>query len=183
MDQELENRGYVRSEAVAVKTLSLEDYALRKNIGNGEITADGDSDAENAADIEVASEFSENWLADLIKCSELCPKDQITKKRLLQNICTEVIGVSKQVQGKRVGFGYGAIENNFMGIFGVLVTEDQRGNGYGREIMNMLISAAARRDIKVAYLQVAVGNVQAVNLYESLGFKEEYQYWYRVKKA
>jgi ribosomal protein S18 acetylase RimI-like enzyme len=183
LDQELEKRGYSRSEAVAVKTLSLEDYISRKNIGNSDITANGESDAENATDIEVASEFSENWLADLIKSSDLCPKDQITKKRLLQSICTKVISVSKQVHGSRVGFGYGVIENDFMGIFGVFIAEEQRGNGYGREIMNRLLSAAAKRGIKVAYLQVAVGNMQAVNLYESLGFKKEYQYWYRVKKV
>jgi N-acetylglutamate synthase len=33
-----------------------------------------------------------------------------------------------------------------------------------------------------AYLQVMLDNPVALNLYDSLGFKEIYKYWYRVKK-
>lgn len=181
LNQELEKRRYTRSESIAVKVLRLEGYVIRKDIVNGDIVGDGDSDIKDADGIEVATGFGEEWLDDLIKCSELCLEDQITKRKLLQNICTEVISVSKQVHESRVGFGYGVIENNIMGIFGIMVADEHRGQGYGREIMNRLLSAAARRGIERVYLQVSVVNIKAVKLYESLGFEDEYQYWYRVR--
>ena len=47
--------------------------------------------------------------------------------------------------------------------------------------MQGIFGEAQKRNVKNAYLQVVVGNEIAENLYDKLGFKEVYRYWYRVK--
>ena len=95
---------------------------------------------------------------------------------------SEVVCVTKLVNDKVIGCGFGVIERDHMGIFDIIIDKSYRNNGYGKDIMNSILNTAAKKGVKMAYLQVVVGNVPAEKLYESLGFQEEYKYWYRVKK-
>ncbi len=94
-----------------------------------------------------------------------------------------IVCVNKIVDGRIVGCGFGVIEHDYIGIFDIIVDKSYRGKGFGRNIMNGILNIAQEKGIGTAYLQVVVGNKVAENLYESLGFQEEYRYWYRVKKA
>jgi ribosomal protein S18 acetylase RimI-like enzyme len=67
------------------------------------------------------------------------------------------------------------------GIFDIIVAKNERGAGYGQEIMTGILNAANHEKVKKAYLSVVVGNVSAENLYQKLGFTEIYRYWYRKK--
>ena len=80
-----------------------------------------------------------------------------------------------------VAVAFGAMNQGYMGIFAVVVDEKLRGRGYGQAIMEQLILEAEEYGIHTAYLQVMFENTVAVNLYEKLGFKEAYQYWYLKK--
>lgn len=93
----------------------------------------------------------------------------------------KVIVVRKKVNDKTVGCGYGAIERGFIGIFDIVVDKNHRGNGYGRDIMDGILSAAVEKEVNRAYLGVIVGNIPAENLYHKLGFTELYRYWYRKR--
>jgi ribosomal protein S18 acetylase RimI-like enzyme len=44
-----------------------------------------------------------------------------------------------------------------------------------------LLSWAKQQGAQKTYLQVMLNNAPALRLYEKLGFKEAYQYWYRLK--
>ena len=90
-----------------------------------------------------------------------------------------VIFVSKEVDGKVVGCGYGAIERDYIGIFDIVVHKDFRGNGYGRDIINGILETTVQKNVRTAYLQVSAGNISAEKLYDKIGFKEMYRYWYR----
>ena len=50
-------------------------------------------------------------------------------------------------------------------------------------MMEGLLAHGQRNGARTAYLQVMLNNPPALQLYEDLGFKEVYQYWYRVKQA
>ena len=136
-----------------------------------------------AGNIHSAAEFSDAWINGFIECSGIKERDQLTIKKMLKNIIGEVVCVSKRVNDKVVGCGFGVIERDHMGIFDIIVDKNYRGNGYGKNIMYSILNKAAEKGIKTAYLQVVVGNRPAENLYGHLGFKEVYKYWYRVKKC
>ena len=166
LDEELDKRGYIRIDETSVRILDMEHYYQAK-----------------AGDIHFASEFNDTWINGFLKCSGINEKDTITAKKMLNNIMGEVVCVSKWVDEKVIGCGFGVIERGCIGIFDIIVDKSYRGNGYGKSIMNSILNTAAKKGVKTAFLQVVVGNIPAENLYENLGFQEEYKYWYRVKKA
>lgn len=164
IDQELDMRGYSRMDDTSVRTLQLNSYD------------------QEIVNVNIDTEFNDAWVYGLFKCSRIINmKDRITLKRILSNITNDVICVNIQVDETIVACGFGVVERGFIGIFDIVVEESYRGNGYGKKLMHSILSSAVEKGVKTAYLQVVVGNVPAENLYESLGFREEYKYWYRVK--
>jgi len=166
IDEELDKRGYIRIDETSVKVLEMDHYCQAK-----------------AGDIHFETEFSDTWINGFLKCTGINEKDQMTAKKMLNNIIGEVVCVSKRVGEKVIGCGFGVIERDYIGIFDIIVDKSYRGNGYGKNIMDSILNTAAEKGLKTAYLQVVVGNRPAENLYANLGFKEEYRYWYRVKRV
>ena len=83
--------------------------------------------------------------------------------------------------GVFAGCGYGVIEKGFVGLFDIVVKEEYRGKGYGKEIVEAILTKANKTGIKKAYLSVVNNNIIAQNMYGKIGFKEIYKYWYRKK--
>lgn len=77
--------------------------------------------------------------------------------------------------------GLAVHDGEFVGLFDIVVAEDQRGNGYGRALVTSLLSWGVVQGAKTAYLQVVTTNKPARNLYESLGFRTHHRYWYWAK--
>ena len=69
----------------------------------------------------------------------------------------------------------------FIGLYDIIVKDEFRGRGYGKEIVEAILSKAKDKGINKAYLAVVDNNIVAKNLYENLDFKEKYKYWYRIK--
>lgn len=163
IDVRLAERGYVRDNETSLRILDLSQYVRHES-----------------QDIIIEEKFSDDWLEAFFCCSNISDEQvQLTARRILDNILGPVIYISKQVEGKIVGCGYGSIERDYIGIFDIVVDKDFRGNGYGREIMNGILGVALKRNVKTAYLQVSGGNIPAEKLYDKIGFKEVYRYWYR----
>ncbi len=163
LDRRLEEKGYERSGDAALRILDMDGY--------------GCMEAQN---VTVESRFSDKWLDGFFFCSNITnEKDRSAAKRILDNVLGEVIVVSKQIDGRVVGCGYGAVERGHVGIFDIAVHKDYRANGYGKSIMEGILGEAACKQVGTAYLQVLVGNIPAEKLYDKLGFHELYRYWYR----
>jgi N-acetylglutamate synthase len=166
MDHQLETRGYRRLDETSVRILEMEQYQYRKPEG-----------------FSIEDSFSDEWFQDFVICSSLENEIyQRTAKDILHNIHGEVIVVRKRIDDQIVSCGYGAIERGNIGIFDIIVAKSHRGKGYGQDIMDGILSAAGDRKIQRAYLSVVVGNIPAENLYQKIGFREIYRYWYRKKE-
>ena len=129
----------------------------------------------------INSDFSPRWIESVITFNQLEKKYIPTFKKMMSNRVTEKIVVSKEIENEIIGCGFGAIENNYVGIFDVIVKEEFRGNGYGREIVETILFEAGKLGAKISYLQAMLNNPIALHLYKKMGFKEVYRYWYSKK--
>ena len=102
-------------------------------------------------------------------------------ENMLKNIRHNIVSVYKTENGTFAGCGYGVIEKGFVGLFDIVVKEESRGKGYGKEIVETILAKAEEIGAKRAYLAVVDNNSTAKNLYGKLGFREIYKYWYRKK--
>ncbi|OPZ65276.1 MAG: ribosomal-protein-alanine N-acetyltransferase [Candidatus Aerophobetes bacterium ADurb.Bin490] len=85
------------------------------------------------------------------------------------------------IKGETAAVGYAAVEDGFCGIFDLVAAEKFRRKGYGRQMMLNLLEFGKRNGAENAYLQVLETNTAALSLYDSLGFRPAYKYWYRSK--
>ena len=133
--------------------------------------------------IIITDDFDEHWINSVIDYNRIEENHISTFRRILDNIADEKIVVCKKTGNEIAGCGYGAIERNYVGVFDIVVKEEFRRKGYGREIVLTILAEAAKRSIKNSYLQVMLNNPAALHLYEKLGYREIYRYWYRKKTA
>lgn len=102
-------------------------------------------------------------------------------KQILDNVKNTMLCSRIVKDGVSVACGSCVIERGYMSLLNIVVDENKRGNGYGYELCASLLSSAKRLCAHTAYLQVVKENFKALNLYEKLGYKKQYAYWYRVK--
>lgn len=69
------------------------------------------------------------------------------------------------------------------GIYGLGVFPEHRGKGYGRELLTLSIDKLKQMDAHKIMLQVEINNKNALNLYKSCGFEENYvMEYYKMSK-
>jgi len=68
-------------------------------------------------------------------------------ENMLKNIRHNIISVYKTDNGIFAGCGYGVIEKGFVGLFDIIVKEEFRGKGYGKEIVETILAKAEEAGI------------------------------------
>ena len=137
---------------------------------------------DNLRQVIFDNKVNEQWLLDFMKLSGKNLDNYETYFRILNNIVSEKCLLSVLTKGKAIGLGLGVKQGKYMGIFDVIVNSKYRGKGYGRLIVESIMRWGKSVGAETAYLQVMTDNIAGLNLYSSLGFKEEYKYWYRIKE-
>lgn len=75
------------------------------------------------------------------------------------------------------------INDGVGGIYGLGVLPEFRGRGYGREVLLLSVDRLKEMGSKRIILQVEINNRNALNLYKSCGFEENYvMNYYKMKK-
>ena len=134
--------------------------------------------------ITMSNKLDDEWTDAYFQFSNLQEKEkQLTSIEMLNRIPGSLITSIMKMNQKVLGVGLGIINTNHLGLFDIIVDEKYRRNGYGKEIVLSLLSEAKRRKINTAYLQVVENNLAANSIYEKIGFKDVYRYWYRKEVA
>ena len=103
-----------------------------------------------------------------------------THRAILKAILSRRYLCCAVVDNQVVGCGLAVLENQYVGLFDIVVAPQQRGQGYGTGMVAAMLGWAREQGAAWAYLQVVAANTPARHVYEKLGFREAYHYWYRA---
>ena len=128
--------------------------------------------------VNLSSHVTKEWLDAYIGAHAYAPEERLAVQAILETVPHEM-GFAHIVDGGiPIAAGRTAIIEGLAGFFQIATAPHARRKGYALRIMSSLISFAAEKGAKQAYLQVEVRNEPARTLYGSLGFKSLYIYDY-----
>ncbi len=102
-------------------------------------------------------------------------------RRIQQGILPLCGYLRLEAGGETVAVAIGVVERGWLGVYGVGVAPEQQRRGYAQRIMQALMAWGAANGATHSYLQVMRDNLAALALYDRLGYREAYRYWYRQK--
>ncbi|MBY3620029.1 GNAT family N-acetyltransferase [Acinetobacter sp. CUI P1] len=164
LDEVLADRGYTIVEPSSVRLLDLEGLAA----------------PDLRYEIQVQESLTEDWLNAFTELSALSFDNRSTLTRMLSASYLQQGYVLLFNDGVPTACGLGVIQNGYIGLFDIITASDQRRQGMAEQLLFALLHWGKTQGATTAFLQVVQANAGASALYDKLGFKEIYQYWYRV---
>ena len=164
LDDRLDKRGYQKDSPTSVQTLDLES---------------GDLPVSSTAELQES--LSDEWLGNFCAMSAVSAAHRATLREILTNIIPRHCFVSLPSNGRVVACGLGVLQSGYIGLFDIVTDPDFRRRGYGQQVITSILAWGRENQAKLAYLQVMLNNPSALQLYAKLGFREQYEYWYRIK--
>jgi hypothetical protein len=132
-----------------------------------------------APSLSVAPD-AETWLKAFQNVSGKLGPDQAIHLKLLRSIQSPcAFAVDLSAEGP-VCCGLGVSVRDQLGLFDIATSQPYRGRGLAKKLCSSLLAWGRRSGAQSAFLQVAGSNTVAIRLYESMGFRRAYHYWYRV---
>jgi N-acetylglutamate synthase len=165
LDALLAERGYGAEATTSVQTL---DVGL------------GLASPPTAPALLLEGEHSAEWLAAYARMNVLDAARQAILQRILAQIIPARRFASLSQDGQIVACGLGVLQAGMLGLYDIVTDPRFRRQGHARHLLQGLLSWGQQAGAQRAYLQVMLNNAPALALYAQLGFREAYQYWYRV---
>lgn len=133
--------------------------------------------------VDISYTVEDDWLRDFLDMnSTTVPSVRTAAEKMLKNIHYPTIAASISLDGKAVACGLGVYERGYIGLYDIYVDSNYRRRGLGDAICRGIISEGTRLGAHTAYLQVLSDNDGARKLYRGMGFYEDYEYWFRLKR-
>jgi len=164
LDDRLDKRGYQKDSPTSVQTVDLEVI-----------------DLQVSSTTELQESLSDDWLDNFCAMSTISDAHRKTLREILTNIIPRHCFVALTSNGRVVACGLGVLQSGYLGLFDIVTDPDFRRRGYGQQVISSILAWGKENLAKTAYLQVMLNNPPALQLYAKLGFREQYQYWYRIK--
>ena len=125
-----------------------------------------------------------HWLPVFEAVTDAQGSDQAKHLAMLQAIPGRCAwGVQRNAVGEPVSCGLAVVHGQSLGLFDIATRADQRCQGLATRLCHGLLAWGRAQGCDTAYLQVLASNLGAVHVYERLGFRRRYHYWYRVNEA
>lgn len=167
-DELLNSEGYIYVAKTNIMLKSIKEFELENTKG------------EN---IVIDRELKDKWFEAFTTMTKVEKRHIDTLRSMLSKIVPDAYFVSIVEDDKIIAVGLGVAERGYIGIYDVFVEKARRRCGLGTRLVNKLIAEAKISGCENTYLQVIDDNEPAKQLYDKLGYKKQYSYWYRVKKV
>ena len=138
---------------------------------------------DDLSPVTIQPQPDDEWVTEYVTMNGFDPARIPTVRRLLANMGLPTAYASIREGDTMVAVGLGVAGQGFVGLFDIVTDPQQRGRGLGRRLVRNLLRWGREQGATQGFLQVVPENAAAIRLYESLGFRELYQYWYRARKS
>ena len=115
------------------------------------------------ADLAVLKNFIQN-------SGESLKTFRYYEKRDLKIISNHLLTILLFLNNKPIAYGHLEIEDNKTWL-GIMVSESEKGKGYGKVVMSHLISFCKKNKFSNIFLSVDKNNINAIHLYQKFGFE------------
>jgi ribosomal protein S18 acetylase RimI-like enzyme len=166
LDDRLAARDYEKEPATSVQTLDLLDMAT-----------------DISENVDISPHLTAIWLEDFVRLSRADTRLAPTMRHIFGKILPETGFLQLRHHDETVAVALGVLDENRLGIFDVVTSIDQRRQGFGETVVRNLLAWGAGKGATTAYLQVMSDNDHALRLYDKIGFREAYCYWYRRARS
>lgn len=164
LDDRLDEWGYQKDSLTSVQTVDLD-------VG----------DLQISSTVRLQENLSDDWFRSFCAMSAISDAHRETLRKILTNIVPRHCFLSLTSDGRVVACGLGVLQSGYIGLFDIVTDPDFRRRGYGQQAVTSILAWGKENQARTAYLQVMLNNPPALQLYANLGFREQYQYWYRIK--
>jgi ribosomal protein S18 acetylase RimI-like enzyme len=123
---------------------------------------------------------AKTWLQTYQQISGDLNSEQAHHLQILSAIKGDCAFAVLRQDGQAVCCGLGVVTGEYLGLFDIATHTGFREHGLATRLCSGLTDWGMRRGAKTAFLQVADANLNAIRLYERLGFRRSYHYWYRL---
>jgi ribosomal protein S18 acetylase RimI-like enzyme len=125
---------------------------------------------------------AKSWLQTYQEVSGELGTEQENHLQILSTIKGDCAYAILRRDGQPVCCGLGVVIGDHLGLFDLETHPAFRRHGLATQLCSDLMNWGTGRGAKTAFLQVTVANSNAIRLYEGLGFRRSYHYWYRVSR-
>lgn len=165
LDERLDALGYQFDALTSVQTLDLRGW-----------------EAATQPTAELFEGEAPEWQAAFARLSGIPADKQAAHLQILRAILPQTAyAVVRAAGGEIVACGLAVLEAGCIGLFDIVTDAASRRQGHGERLVRDLLAWGKQRGASTAYLQVMCNNPPALRLYEKIGYRELYRYWYRVK--
>jgi ribosomal protein S18 acetylase RimI-like enzyme len=176
LDSFLAARGYTADARTSVQILDLAAWQ--------EPPREADAARATAGfTIELTEAVTEPWFDAFCRASNLARERRPIAWQMLHTIVPATVFAAIHQDGEVASCGFAVAQNGYVGFYDIVTDPRFRRRGLGKELMMGLLRWGQAQGATTAYLQVMLNNPPALALYAGLGFREVYQYWYRVKAS
>jgi N-acetylglutamate synthase len=155
-------RGYTNIPGAKVQTLGLNTFKPRGDISQ----------------IQLLSKPNDAWFSVYRAVEKADFKKEKVRTWMLGNIQPEATFALLYLDDEPAAVGLGVFEAGFVGTFNMATLQEFRGRGGASSILTALAGWGKTLGGHTLYLQVSEDNFRARSVYENLGFKTLYSYWY-----
>lgn len=163
LDERLHSKGYAKDGGASVQVADLAELP------------------QPSRTAQIKESLTPQWLDEYCRMNQVEDRHRHTLTQILPNIHGKTAFTSLVQNGQTVACGLGVLEGEHVGLFDITTDPAWRKQGLGEALVLSVMAWARENGARTAYLQVVTNNTPALRLYEKLGFKEVYQYWYRTK--